>query len=337
MSDAGVERARRARLRRLRTDSLALEHEDHRLSDAVEDAKTAILQLADDGPHADQVAALLAALVIGDHDATRTGIGALHDDAKRLKPGAFLRAALVARYYAWTGDALSLRPWLRPAIITLEGSTDDAARVVARDLIAVAEALGEAEAGTRLRARAQGADPNRSADVAFTHADGGATARAAEALHALLSGRTDAGIRAWSELALEPGTADERAWLLPVLAAGILGIDPDAERGRVRTRLHVPSTWHAWAATSIRVGDARLDMRIRRDATHIEITADQTAGPLPLTLILEPSVHAPITAARVDGIPADLALRAYADRIVAPVQLVLDCPRTLALDLKPAD
>src|SRR5690606_2375401 len=128
-----------------------------------------------------------------------------------------------------------------------------------------------------------------------------------------------------------PGVRD---WIVPLLSAGLLGIDPDSERGRLRIRLHVPAAWPEWGASNIRIGDASVDLHIQRDVHSVRISADQTAGALPLTLILEPTVHAPVSACFVDTQPADLALRATADHVIVPVQLALDAPRELAIELE---
>jgi hypothetical protein len=151
-------------------------------------------------------------------------------------------------------------------------------------------------------------------------------------LNGLLAGRTDESVAAWETL-VGTDRDEERDWIVPLLAAGILGIDPDAERGRLRLRLHVPAAWLRWGAENIRIGDAAVGLRIERSAARIAITAEQSSGALPLTLILEPTVHAPVEQCFVDGQPADLALRPLPDRVIVPVQLALDAPRELRIEL----
>src|SRR5690606_21239343 len=83
------------------------------------------------------------------------------------------------------------------------------------------------------------------------------------------------------------------------------------------------------------VGDATITVSIQRDDESVAIRADQTAGATPLTLILEPTIQAPVAACFVDDTPADLAVRPSARHVVVPVQLALDAPRELRIALGP--
>lgn len=348
-------RAHIARARRLRTDALAFVHADPRLVRAVEDAKTAVIAprrgdddgAAQDSPEAGAADALLAcaALVLTEHDTARALIDGIVNACAGNAEGdvACLTAAwLAARWYAWTGRAAASLPWLEPVAACLARpggaaprapAPADLRRLVARELIALAEAGPDAGLRRQVRQLAGGADPARSADAVLGLLP--APLRPVDprtVLEDLFAGRTTEGAAGWTTLALA-GSAEADAWLVPLLVAGVLGCDPDAERGRLRLRLHVPEAWPAWGVDRLRIGDAAIELRVERDAGNVEITADQVSGPLPLTLILEPTVHAPVAAALVDGRPAELALRPLADRVVAPVQLVLDAPRQLTLRL----
>jgi len=346
-------RAHRARARRLRTDALALVHADDRLVRAVEEAKVAVIApRGDDGaaqawpePGAADALRACAALALGENDIARVLIdgivSACAGNAER--DVACLTAAwLTARWYAWTGKAAAALPWLEPVAgcLACPGTAGPGAapgtdlhRLVAKELIALAEAGPDAGLRRQVRQLAGGADPARSADTVLGQLP--SPLRPVDprtVLEDLFAGRTTAGAAGWTTLALAE-SIEARAWLVPLLVAGVLGCDPDAERGRLRLRLHVPEAWPAWGVERLRVADAAVELRVERDAGNVEITVDQVSGPLPLTLILEPTVHAPVAAALVDGRPAELALRPLPDRVVAPVQLVLDAPRQLTLRL----
>ncbi len=347
----------RGRLHRLRTDALALHHPDREMVAAFdaarEQAGLAVREEGDAAPPLRVVAferaalAAYAALAVGAFDQARTRIAALAAERSGIVIG-----WLIGRYYAFTGDAEATQ-WLRPAVEALDIASrmpgtyaeaqkhrDPLIAQVARELIATAEASADPEMAGLVRKLAEGADPTRSVDAILRRlADVSAVEgerRPRQALTALFDGRTDDGLAIWESI-VSDDAAGLRDWIVPLLSAGILGIDPDAERGRLRLRLHVPAAWPDWSATNIRLGDASVDLHVQRDAHSVRITADQTAGALPLTLILEPTVHAPVTACFVDTQPADLALRATADHVTVPVQFALDAPRELAIELKKAE
>lgn len=329
--------ARDAHARRLRTHALALEHPDPRLVEAVERAKASLLDAAAGAP-----ACALAAIVVGEWDQAVAAIERLLDPPGRAQSGV-IPAGLISQLYAWSGDAPRVRPWVARGLAALERAAESGdRRVIAREMLALAEATGQPDAARRLRTIAGGADPHRSGgdvllremavmDAARAASHARAAASLARMAEAFTAGQTDEAAKAWTECALADDEGDPT--LLPFLAAGLLGLDPDAERGRIRARLHVPVAWPQWSVTAIRTGEALFEIRVSRDERRVEIRTEQTDGPLPLTLILEPTVHAPIRAARVDGQKADLAYRPYPDRVVAPVQLVLDQDRTLTLEL----
>lgn len=343
---------RSGRLHRLRAEALAFEHPDASLAGAFDAARErAIAPVRDEQGAAPPTRVLafeqaalsaFAALVIGDHDLARTRIAAIAGERAGL-----LTAWLIGRYYGYTGDPQAAS-WLRPAADALaladtigigtggQAHHDPLLPVVARELIAIAETTGDPDLATMVRRLAGGANPatpvdtvlERLANVSTSAGDDGPE----RALNALLGGRTNDGIAGWETLA-RAGRTRAREWVLPLLAAGILGIDPDAERGRLRLRLHIPAAWPRWGAGSIRMGDAAVDLHIERDDSSITISVDQVRGALPITLILEPTVHAPVEACLVDGQAADLALRSFPDRVIVPVQLVLDAPRELRISL----
>lgn len=339
-------------MHRLRADALAFEHPDADLARAVEASREhAMAPTRGEGTAAQQShivafqqAALsaFAALIIGEHGQARKRIAALAGERAGL-----VTAWLIGRYYGYTGDPEAVA-WLRPAAEALGFAStvgpwtgespqrDPLLPAVARDLIAIADIAGDPELAGIVRRLAGGANPSLPVDAVLERlANVSATAgehAPGRALEALLAGRTDAGVTEWETLARADRTG-ARDWVLPLLAAGILGIEPDAERGRLRFRLHVPAAWPRWGAVNIHIGDAAVDLHVVRDATDITISVDQARGALPLTLILEPTVHAPVEACFVDGQDAELTLRRLPDRVIVPVQLVLEVPRELRISL----
>lgn len=113
------------------------------------------------------------------------------------------------------------------------------------------------------------------------------------------------------------------------VAADLLGIAPDAVRGRIGLRVNA-TRYDAIEVQNIRCADASIALVVERGADDVSIRIEQTAGAVPLTALLEPSV-ARATAAEVDGVPADLAFRETDEGIVVPVQVVLDDTRTLRI------
>lgn len=118
------------------------------------------------------------------------------------------------------------------------------------------------------------------------------------------------------------------------LIYALLGPQPDAARDRLTLRAELPAGWHSCTISNLHMGDAAFDATLQRHGAALRIEVEQTEGALPATLILEATVRAPVARVEVDGRPADLALRPAADRVVVPVQLVLDAPRVLEIGLQ---
>jgi hypothetical protein len=75
----------------------------------------------------------------------------------------------------------------------------------------------------------------------------------------------------------------------------------------------------------------RLDVAVHADLVQLEI--EQTEGPVPVTLILEPWVSGrAVRAVRVDGEPAELEVRRFEDGWVIPVQITLDHIRRMEIE-----
>ncbi len=142
---------------------------------------------------------------------------------------------------------------------------------------------------------------------------------------------------AWDVPTHPPGAAPEAGILLCGLAHGLLGLAPDAPSGRIRVAPSLPTHMSAFRAEGIRVGEADLDVTYEREGNTHRLRLEPTRGRVPVTVVLEPSLAgASLRAARVDGSRAELNAAATASRIRARVQLVLDAPRTVEMDVDPA-
>jgi hypothetical protein len=110
-----------------------------------------------------------------------------------------------------------------------------------------------------------------------------------------------------------------------------LGIEPDAPRHRLRLQ---PDT-RPWQVREIPFGDGSISLEVRPGPDAVEFTVEQESGAIPVTLLLEPLLPTAPVAAFVDGVPADLAPRWLpGGGIQLPVQLVLDAPRRLTVQMQ---
>jgi hypothetical protein len=134
-----------------------------------------------------------------------------------------------------------------------------------------------------------------------------------------------------------PDHASAAAMVVAPLVYGLLGAEPDATRHRLRLRPQLPDAWDRLDVERLRVGDAEVALRYRRDGARHTFIAEQTSGPVPLRLVLEPALPARrIAATRVDGRDAQLDARPFGERLLVPVQIVLDHERSLEIDVEDA-
>lgn len=134
-----------------------------------------------------------------------------------------------------------------------------------------------------------------------------------------------------------PDLAVATAMVVAPLVYGLLGAEPDAMRHRLRLRPQPPVAWDWLDVERLRVGDAEVALRYHRDGARHTFIAEQTSGPVPLRLVLEPALPARrLAAARVDGRDAQLDARPFGERLLVPVQIVLDHERSLEIDVEDA-
>lgn len=249
-------------------------------------------------------------------------------------------AAAAGRYAAWSGDLDALAPLRHHGLRLLDASSaappDGAAGT---DAVIAAGALAAVE-----RSATDLADP---ANAARAHA-------ALRPLrNAIATGLPDERVRLLAAaLGLDPGPGAASAapgqaaqpnyapeWIVLHVVHQLLGIDPDATRGRLRLRpdLHGPEGAETVPALPLRLdGLAFADGSVVFEVEHEEDGAlvyslEQDSGAIPTTALLEPLLPGRPRAADVDGRPAELRARQTFHGTVLPVQLVLDAPRQLRI------
>jgi len=113
-----------------------------------------------------------------------------------------------------------------------------------------------------------------------------------------------------------------------------LGIAPDAARGRLRMRVCLPDWIEQLTVDNIRMADALVTLTYKREAESHHYAIEQVAGAMPVRLIFEPTFTQLIEAAHVDDVAAELDLQPHGQRIIAPLQIMLDNRRTVSFETK---
>jgi hypothetical protein len=116
------------------------------------------------------------------------------------------------------------------------------------------------------------------------------------------------------------------------LVHGMLGAEPDAPKGRLRLRPQLPDAWDRLEVRNLRMGEASVRLRWERDGSTQTFVLEQEEGPVPIRLVVEPVLPGRLVGARIDGQPARLEPRPFGERVVVPVQLVLDHERVVRLE-----
>jgi glycogen debranching enzyme len=136
------------------------------------------------------------------------------------------------------------------------------------------------------------------------------------------------------------GVCPDQAWSTAMAISpfvhGLLGAEPDATRGRLRLRPQIPSQWDRLDVRNLRMGDATISCRYHLAGRTHAFTLEQDEGAVPVRILFEPAIPVrSIAAVRIDGTEARLDVRPFGERILAPVQLVLDHARTIEIDGDP--
>jgi hypothetical protein len=285
----------------------------------------AILRLADNDELPDAAARMHvptgeALLAIGHYERVASW---LHE------PAGAAALLMLARWLAWSGDlAFITQRW--PSI---RAAARELVRAVAdrdTDAIATAAALertatdaGDARLAAELhgairRARSGAAFDESARDVSRDHRSGSSNAAAAGLTQLL------------DRVALAADPAHDAA-LVAMIVYDLLGILPDATRGRIRIAPRLVDSVECVGFRDLRFSDGTVSAEIRSDRNRVDIVVRQDAGAIPFTVLLEPLVPGRVAACRVDGRPADLAPRPLASDTIVPVQLVLDEERHLEI------
>jgi hypothetical protein len=250
-----------------------------------------------------EVLVALALLALNDREHAKSLLGT--DD-----PGGASLALVASAWAAWTGQAEPLTgAWPRVAAWLDDagsGASDATARAALALAPAAAELMGDGTRGARLRA-----------------------ARLERPAEALVAVAND-GVRAGEESERAVSAAQD---VLRTIH-GTLGIEPDAPRGRIRLAPRLDGT--EVRLSDLAVGDALLALRARmEEPRRAVIDIEQTSGPSPFTLVVEPWLSAgSLIRASVDGTAADLTSSAEEGGLRARVQLVADHARRVVLEVE---
>ena len=117
----------------------------------------------------------------------------------------------------------------------------------------------------------------------------------------------------------------------------LLGAAPDAPRGRLRLRPCLPTWIDSLTVYNIHMADAVVELHYTRSGNEQTYVVEQVAGAMPVRLIFEPTFDRPVTTASVDGVAAELNLQPHGNRIIAPVQIMLDNRREIRFETGAGD
>jgi hypothetical protein len=211
---------------------------------------------------------------------------------EQLKGESYL--LLAARYLLWSGDDISLRAHL-PRIDRTLREVEPFAEL--HELAIALESIGAGAESAAVRERAVNAQRRM--------------------------------LPAWESEDCEILPAATATDTVNTFAYAMLGIAPDAPRGRLRLRVCLPEWLQSVTVHNLRMGDALIWFRYEEDAKAVTYVVEQIAGAMPVRLIFEPTFRRPLSAVFVDGTAADLNVQVVASRVVAPVQIMLDHERIL--------
>jgi glycogen debranching enzyme len=134
------------------------------------------------------------------------------------------------------------------------------------------------------------------------------------------------------------GVCPDQAWSTAMVVAplvyGLLGVQPDACVHRLRLRPQIPGSWDRLHVRRLRVADAHVSFSYHRQGARHTFELSQTRGGVPLNVVFEPAVPGgrPV-AVHVDDVAAELETRVLGERLLVPVQLVLDATRRVVIEL----
>lgn len=122
------------------------------------------------------------------------------------------------------------------------------------------------------------------------------------------------------------------AHVIDDLARNTLGIQPDAEKGRIVIAPWLPDDWETTTVENIAVDDARITMRYEPNQDAVKFSFRQESGAYPIRLIFEPAIPQRIAHVFVDGTLASLIARTEGGRTRFPIQIMLDADREVVFE-----
>jgi len=158
--------------------------------------------------------------------------------------------------------------------------------------------------------------------------------------HLLASGMRGGRLAEWDLDSAVPDSADGvEAFdgvppeIVLALVHGLLGYSPDAPVGRVRLAPRLPSHLTSFTVTGLGVGDTSLKLEYERTAGMHRFTLDPVLAAVPPLAVFEPAVEGSVLGVRVDGSSAELDTRPAGVRTVVPIQIPVDAPRTIEIEV----
>ena len=211
---------------------------------------------------------------------------------EQLKGESYL--LLAARYLLWSGDDISLRAHLPRIDRTLQ-EVEPFAEL--HELAIALESIGASAEAVAVRERSMNAQRRI--------------------------------LPAWEAEDCDILPAATATDTVNTFAYAMLGIAPDAPRGRLRLRVCLPAWLQSLTVHNLRMGDALIWFRYEEDAKGVTYVVEQVAGAIPVRLIFEPTFRQPLESIYVDGTAAELNVQVAGPRVTAPVQIMLDHERVL--------
>ncbi len=146
-----------------------------------------------------------------------------------------------------------------------------------------------------------------------------------------------AGPATWDDIPSNPDSQIQdygeslTAELLLALAHGLLGLAPDAPFGRLRIAPRIPSHLVSFEVKGVQIGDGEVSVAYQREREEINFTLKPDRVGIPPLIIFEPLISGTVQKVLVDGKNAELNLKSVNRHTVVPIQLPLDCARTMTI------
>ena len=114
------------------------------------------------------------------------------------------------------------------------------------------------------------------------------------------------------ELESVPEQTWSSASLLSSAVQGLLGLTVWGGEHRIGFAPHLPADWPAVTVRNVVIGDARLDLRLTRDAHGVDLQVDNRGGNTTVSFAPEIMLGARVIGASVDGVRSDVQIEHHA-------------------------